>query len=105
MNLPAVIIGCAPAFAAIISSQLRTKNASYNARGYVKQSTDDMKMDTLGSGSVGRRQRKEDTLWADDHGSEDALADEGGLITVVTTVDQEDTPARPSTTASAQTKP
>ncbi|KAF2621104.1 hypothetical protein BU25DRAFT_253525 [Macroventuria anomochaeta] len=98
-----VIISCTSAFAGIIRRRFGTPDVSYNSRGYVKRSTDNTKIKSLESGYTSQSKRKDQVLWTDGHGSEEALADLGGLITVTTTKIQHDEPsARPSTTSSAQ---
>lgn len=99
----AVIIGCAPAFAGLIRRRFGTPDVSYNSRGYVKRSTEKIKLKSLESGNTKKLKRRDQELWTDGHGSEEALADLGGLLTVTTTRVQDDASgARPSTAASTQ---
>jgi hypothetical protein len=92
MPVPAVIIGCAPPFATIIKNRFGTEGVSYDSRGFVKRSTENIKMKSGGSGSTDRPELKDDVLWTDGHGSEEALALDGGNITVATTIHQNDRP-------------
>ena len=73
----AIIIGCAPAFAGLIRRQFGTHDVSYNSRGYVKRSPHDIKMKSLESDNTNKSKRKDQELWTDGHGSEEALADLG----------------------------
>ncbi|KAF2114826.1 hypothetical protein BDV96DRAFT_494291 [Lophiotrema nucula] len=101
----AVIIGCLPAFAVVIRNRFGTKKGSYDSRGYVKRSTDVIKMKSVGSGSSGLR-TKDDELWPEAHGSQEALAHDAGHITVTTTIHQNDIyAARPSIKSSREVKP
>ncbi|OAL45166.1 hypothetical protein IQ07DRAFT_661946 [Pyrenochaeta sp. DS3sAY3a] len=86
----AVIIGCSPAFAILIRNKINsTKKSSYNAQGYIKQGTGDIKMKPIGSSS-GRGKRDEiDTYWEDMHSSQEELAKNAGRIMVKTTLQQE----------------
>ncbi|KAF2704598.1 hypothetical protein K504DRAFT_507071 [Pleomassaria siparia CBS 279.74] len=53
LQMRTVIIGCAPAFAGIIRNHFGTKNAvSYDSRGYVKHSADEIKMQSVGRSST-----------------------------------------------------
>lgn len=87
---PAVIIGCSPAFAILIRNKINsTKKSSYNAQGYIKQGTGDIKMKPIVSSS-GRAKRDEiDTYWEDMHSSQEELAKNAGRIMVKTTLQQE----------------
>ncbi|KAF3050155.1 hypothetical protein E8E11_010361 [Didymella keratinophila] len=99
----AVIIGCAPAFTGLIRRRFGTPDVSYNSRGYVKRSTDDIKMKSLESDNTGKAKRRNQELWTDCYGSEEALADLGGLITVTTTrVQGDEMSARMSTATSTR---
>ncbi|KAF1843358.1 uncharacterized protein K460DRAFT_143935 [Cucurbitaria berberidis CBS 394.84] len=81
----AVIIGCAPAFAAIIRSRFDTQNGSDDANGSAERSTDQIKMQSMGTDRANPSKRKDDLLWNEPHnGSEEALAYDGGPLTGTT---------------------
>jgi hypothetical protein len=84
----AVIIGCAPAFAAIIHKLFGSLAVSYDSRGYIRRPDDEVEMapsdrtaseggekGEKSSSSDGRAKRGGDDLWATEtQGSEDAPA-------------------------------
>jgi hypothetical protein len=84
----AVIIGCAPAFAAIIHKLFGSLAVSYDSRGYVRRPDDEVEMASSDrtaseggekggkkSSSDGRAKRGGDDLWTTEtRGSEEALA-------------------------------
>ncbi|OSS54076.1 hypothetical protein B5807_00083 [Epicoccum nigrum] len=82
----AVITSCAPAFAGILQRRFGTRAVSYDSRGFVKRPmNDDIWMKQLENG-MGKRSKRDDTvLWTNGQGSQEALADPGGLITDTTT--------------------
>jgi hypothetical protein len=86
----AVIIGCSPAFAILIRNRLNTSKPSYNAQGYAKQGTDDIKMKSIVSSSVRPRRDNREPYWDDAHSSQEELAKHAGRIVVKTTVHQDD---------------
>jgi hypothetical protein len=87
----AVIIGCAPPFAAIIKGRFGSPDVSYDSRGYVKQSkSEEIKMKSMGSASTDPQENKGGVSWNDAHESEEALPRDGGRITVTTTVNDDD---------------
>lgn len=87
----AVIIGCAPPFAAIIKSRFGTPDVSYDSRGYIKQSkSEEIKMKSMGSGSTDPRENRGDISWNDAHLSAEVLTHDGGRITVTTTANDDD---------------
>ena len=83
----AVVIGCAPAFAAIIHKRFGQHAVSYDTRGYARQPVEEVKMSSVGegsahgskSGSSGRPKARDDMLWSSSNGSEEALAVEEPL--------------------------
>lgn len=98
----AVIIGCAPAFAGVIRRRFGTPYVSYDSRGYVKRNNKDIELKGLGDKKASRSERKDTKLWNIEEGSQEALADPGGLITVTTTKFPDNEPStRPSTMSSA----
>ncbi|KAH7396260.1 hypothetical protein BKA66DRAFT_557129 [Pyrenochaeta sp. MPI-SDFR-AT-0127] len=85
----AIIIGCSPAFAVLIRKRINTsKKPSYNAQGYIKQGTDEVKLKSLNS-SNGRLKRDDINMYWEEHSSQEELAKNAGQILVKTTVHQE----------------
>lgn len=54
------------------------------------QSKEGIKMKSVGSSSTAQRERKDDVLSTDGHGSEEVLAHDGGHINVTTTINEPD---------------
>jgi len=99
--LPAVIIGCCPAFAILINA-FRTKT-TYDSRGYRKQTESNsakgggsnVQLRMIGGISTRERNRNlglqtTDSHWADAHSSQEGLRAEHNGIMVSTTVTQND---------------
>ncbi|KAH7086564.1 hypothetical protein FB567DRAFT_472278, partial [Paraphoma chrysanthemicola] len=81
----AVVIGLCPSFAILIRSRReRTKKASYNASGYIKQDGQDFQLQTIGSASVPMKGNR--TFWSDVHSSQEELAGHQNSIEVFTTI-------------------
>jgi hypothetical protein len=109
-NNTAVLIGCAPTFAAIIRGRLLTR-PSYDTQGYVKHSpSNEVKLQTIGSANSRPKPAPADdnvaadTFWDEQNSSQVELAKSGEMngreqkgIVVTTTVQSED--ARASGTA------
>lgn len=83
----AVIIGCSPAFAVIIRKHFQTRNASSNGREYHTQhsASGNVKLKSMGTSS-GRP--KHTSIWDDGHSSQEALAKDGGRVSVTTSSHQ-----------------
>jgi hypothetical protein len=90
----AIIIGCSPAFAVFIRKTINSKKASYNAQGYIKHSTDEIKLKSL-TGPSTRPNRNNETFWNDGHSSQEELAKNDGIM--VTTTFRQDSEGRPIT--------
>jgi len=91
-SFPAVIIGCCPAFAALVKRTLSSLSASYNSRGYVKGSRGNsiIKMRSRPSRDSKGNQNT-DASWAQGHGSREGLAQADARVTPTTTsVDQDE---------------
>jgi hypothetical protein len=84
------MIACSPAFASFIRKHMDTKKASYNAQGYLKQGTDEIRMKGIVSSSGRRNRDAADIYWEDTHSSQEELANNSGGIMVKTTVHQND---------------
>ncbi|KAF3006903.1 hypothetical protein E8E13_011153 [Curvularia kusanoi] len=94
----AVVICCAPAFAGIIRRRFGTPDVSYNSRGYVKRSTEAINIKAMKQDGNKRARRIDEMLWTEDQGSQEALADPGGLIAInATSVDDTELSIGPST--------
>ena len=80
----AVIIGCSPAFAAVLHKQFGQHAASYYSRGSAGRPVEEIKIASVGSSSApgsksgdsDRPKGREDMLWSISNGSEEALAEE-----------------------------
>ncbi|CAN9213767.1 unnamed protein product [Alternaria alternata] len=86
----AIMIACSPAFASFIRKHMDTTKASYNAQGYLKQGTDEIRMKSIVSSSGRRNRDAADICWEDTHSSQEELANNAGRIMVKTTVHQND---------------
>ena len=86
----AVIIGCSPAFAILVRKRSNASKPSYNAQGYVKQASDNIRMKSMVSSSIRLQGDNRDALWGDAHSSQEELAKNAGRIVVKTTVHQDD---------------
>ncbi|CAN9226374.1 unnamed protein product [Alternaria alternata] len=89
-DLAAIMIACSPAFASFIRKHMDTTKASYNAQGYLKQGTDEIRMKSIVSSSGRRNRDAADICWEDTHSSQEELANNAGRIMVKTTVHQND---------------
>ena len=86
----AIMIACSPAFASFIRKRINTSKPSYNAQGYFKQGTDEIKMKSI-INAPGRAKRGDaDVYWDDTHSSQEELAGNSRRIIVKTTVHQND---------------
>lgn len=81
----AVITSCAPVFASVIRCQFGAPDVSYDSRGYAKRQTDGIMMKVSRSCNTRNSRPRNQELWTDGNGSEEARADLGGLITATTT--------------------
>jgi hypothetical protein len=69
---------------------MKSSKPSYNAQGYLKQGTDDVKMKGIVSTSARSKRDQKDIYWDDTHSSQEELAKNAGRIVVKTTVHQDD---------------
>jgi hypothetical protein len=83
----AVIIGCSPAFAVIIRKHFQTHNASSRDREH-HTASEDVNMQSMGSARRPRRVSNT-SMWEDGNSSQEALAKDGGKISVTTTIHQD----------------
>jgi hypothetical protein len=94
-NYAAIMIGCSPVFAVFIRKRLTSsKKASYNAHGYIKQTTNEnIKMRSMVSATREPECDSIDAYWVDAESSQEELAKNAGHIVVKTTVHQNDEPS------------
>lgn len=84
------MIACSPAFASFIRKHMNSSKPSYNAQGYLKQGTDEIKMKSIISSPDRPKRNTADMYWDDTHSSQEELAKNAGRIIVKTTVHQND---------------
>ncbi|KAH9882528.1 hypothetical protein J1614_000764, partial [Plenodomus biglobosus] len=70
----AILIGCSPAFAILIRKRINTQRSPYNAEGYIKQPTDEVKLKDISSSGSGPKPTLNDGYWDDTHSSQEELA-------------------------------
>jgi hypothetical protein len=84
------MIACSPAFASFIRKCVNSSKPSYNAKGYLKQGTEDTKMKSIISSPGQPKRDTADIYWDNIHSSQEELAKNAGRIIVKTTVHQND---------------
>lgn len=87
----AVIIGCSPAFAVVIRRAFQTRDAESRDRDGRTHPTADggVKMVNVSGASERHRHASHTSMWGDEHGSQEALAKDGGEVSIATSVDQD----------------
>ncbi|KAI4951900.1 hypothetical protein J4E91_003361 [Alternaria rosae] len=86
----AIMIACSPAFASFIRKRINTPKPSYNAQGYFKQGTGEIKMKSIICAPGRAKRDAADIYWDDTHSSQEELAGNSRRIIVKTTVHQDD---------------
>jgi hypothetical protein len=93
IQLPAIIIGCSPAFAVLIRKRLNdSKKRSYGANGYPKKhlTNEDVKLKAIVSPKARPKRDNMDAYWDDNNSSQEELAKNAGQSATRATMHQDD---------------